>query len=173
MLTPSSSDESLKIFLPSLHGKVARFICDVVKPDGTPFEGDSRYILKRAISQAKEMGFELDVAIKSEFFLFDLDENGEPTNHTTEKGGYFDIGPTDGGENTRRDMVLYLADMGIEVESSYHSDEAAQHVLDLSHVDALSMATVLTTRRVVIISSAIESASTWLRSSTCWAASSE
>ena len=132
------------------HGKVARFICDVVKPDGTPFEGDSRYILKRAISQAKEMGFELDVAIKSEFFLFDLDENGEPTNHTTEKGGYFDIGPTDGGENTRRDMVLYLADMGIEVESSYHSDEAAQHVLDLSHVDALSMADDIMTTRLVV-----------------------
>ena len=132
------------------HGKVARFICDVVKPDGTPLEGDSRYILKRAINQAKEMGFELDVAIKSEFFLFDLDENGEPTNHTTEKGGYFDIGPTDGGENTRRDMVLYLADMGIEVESSYHSDEAAQHVLDLSHVDALSMADDIMTTRLVV-----------------------
>ena len=96
------------------------------------------------------MGFELDVAIKSEFFLFDLDENGEPTNHTTEKGGYFDIGPTDGGENTRRDMVLYLADMGIEVESSYHSDEAAQHVLDLSHVDALSMADDIMTTRLVV-----------------------
>ena len=132
------------------NGKVARFICDVVKPDGTPFDGDSRYILKKAISQAKEMGFELDVAVKNEFFLFDLGENGQPTNHTSEKGGYFDIGPTDGGENTRRDMVLYLADMGIEVESSYHSDEAAQHVLDLTHVDALHMADDIMTTRLVV-----------------------
>lgn len=132
------------------NGKVARFICDVVKPDGTPFDGDSRYILKKAISQAEEMGFKPDVAVKNEFFLFDLDENGQPTNHTSEKGGYFDIGPTDGGENTRRDMVLYLADMGIEVESSYHSDAAAQHVLELSHTDALQMADdILTTRLVV------------------------
>ena len=132
------------------NGKVARFICDVVKPDGTPFDGDSRYILKRAISQAKEMGYQPDVAVKNEFFLFDLGENGEPTNHTSEKGGYFDIGPIDGGENARRDMVLYLADMGIEVESSYHSDGAAQHVLDLKHVDALKMADDIMTTRLVV-----------------------
>lgn len=132
------------------NGKVARFICDVVKPDGTPFDGDSRYILKRALNQANEMGYDLDVAVKNEFYLFDLGENGEPTNHTSEKGGYFDIGPTDGGENTRRDMVLYLADMGIEVESSYHSDEAAQHVLDMTHVDALKMADDIMTTRLVV-----------------------
>ena len=132
------------------NGKVARFICDVVKPDGTPFDGDSRYILKRAVKQAKEMGFTLDTAVKNEFFLFDLGENGEPTDHTNEKGGYFDISPTDEGENTRRDMVLYLADMGIEVESSYHSAEAAQHVLELRHVDALSMADATMTTRLVV-----------------------
>lgn len=131
------------------HGKVARFICDVLKPDGTPFEGDSRYILKRAIAQAREMGYELDVAVKSEFFLFDLDENGEPTNQTSEKGGYFDVGPADEGENARRDMVLYLADMGIDVETSYHSDEAGQHALDLSYVDALAMADGVMTTRLV------------------------
>lgn len=131
------------------HGKVARFICDVLKPDGTPFDGDSRYILKRAIAQAREMGYELDVAVKSEFFLFDLDENGEPTNQTSEKGGYFDVGPADEGENTRRDMVLYLADMGIDVETSYHSDEAGQHALDLSYVDALTMADGVMTTRLV------------------------
>lgn len=60
------------------------------------------------------MGYTLDVGIKHEFFLFDLDENGEPTNQSSERGGYFDIGPSDGGENTRRDMVLYLADMGMK-----------------------------------------------------------
>ncbi len=132
------------------NGKVARFLCDVVKPDGTPFEGDSRYILRRTLKQAKDMGYTLDVAVKNEFFLFDLGENGEPTNHTSEKGGYFDIGPTDWGENTRRDIVLYLADMGIVSESSYHSDEAAQHALDLRYVDALAMADNVVTTRLVV-----------------------
>lgn len=131
------------------NGKVARFICDIVKPDGTPFAGDSRYILKKVLAEAKAMGFSLDVGIKNEFFLFDLDENGEPTNHTSEKGGYFDVGPADGGENTRRDMVLYLADMGIEVESSYHLDEPAQHALELSYKDALTMADNIMTTRLV------------------------
>lgn len=132
------------------NGKVARFLCDVVKPDGTPFDGDSRYILKKVIAEADKMGYELDVAIKNEFFLFDLGENGEPTNHSSEKGGYFDVGPADCGENARRDMVLYLDDMGISVENSYHSDESAQHVLDLSYVDALSMADNIMTTRLVV-----------------------
>jgi len=132
------------------NGKVARFICDIVKPDGTPFDGDSRYILRRAVKQAEELGFFPDVAVKNEFFLFDIGENGEPTNHTSEKGGYFDIGPADGGENARRDMVLYLADMGIEVESSYHSYEAAQHVLELKHIEALAMADATMTARLVV-----------------------
>ncbi len=132
------------------HGKVARFICDMVKPDGSPFDGDCRYILKRTISKAKEMGYDLDVAVKNEFFLFDLDENGEPTSQTNERGGYFDVGPADTGENARRDMVLYLEDMGINVESSYHSNEAAQHVLELGHIDALSMADAIMTTRLVV-----------------------
>ncbi|MDO4167156.1 MAG: glutamine synthetase family protein [Eubacteriales bacterium] len=131
------------------NGKVARFLCDVVKPDGTPFAGDSRYILKKVIAEAKEMGYVLDVGVKHEFFLFDLDENGEPTNHSSERGGYFDVGPIDSGENTRRDMVLYLEDMDIEVESSYHSDEAAQHVLEIAYQDALTMADSIMTTRLV------------------------
>lgn len=132
------------------NSKVARFICDVIKPDGTPFVGDSRYILKKVLKEAKEMGFSFDVAIKNEFFLFDLGENGEPTNHSGEKGGYFDVGPTDGGENARRDMVLYLSDMEIGVESSYHSHEGAQHVLDLGYEDALKMADSIMTTRLVV-----------------------
>lgn len=132
------------------NSKVARFICDVTGPDGTPFIGDSRYILKKVLKKAKDMGFSFDVAIKNEFFLFDLGENGEPTNHSGEKGGYFDVGPTDEGENSRRDMVLYLSDMGIGVESSYHSDEGAQHVLDLGYADALEMADSIMTTRLVV-----------------------
>ena len=131
------------------NGKVARFICNIEKPDGTPFDGDSRYILKKVIKEAKEMGYSLDVGIKHEFFLFDLDDNGQPTNHSSERGGYFDVGPTDEGENTRRDMVLYLADMGIEVESSYHLDEASQHALEIAYRDALTMADSIMTTRLV------------------------
>ena len=132
------------------NGKVARFLCDIVKPDGTPFDGDCRSILKKALEEAKSMGYEFDAAIKNEFFLFDMDENGEPTGHTSERGGYFDVGPADMGENARRDIVLYLENMGIEVESSYHSNEAAQHVIDLSHVDALEMADDIMTTRLVV-----------------------
>lgn len=132
------------------NGKVARFLCDVVKPDGTPFVGDSRYILKKVTRQAEEMGFSFDVAVRNEFFLFDIGENGEPVCHSGEKGGYFDVGPADCGENARRDMVLYLADMGTGVETSYHSDEAAQHVLELGYAGPLEMAdSVMTTRLVV------------------------
>ncbi len=132
------------------HGKVARFICDVVKPDGTPFIGDSRYILKKVVGKAKEMGYNFRVAVKNEFFLFDLDENGKPTNHSSERGGYFDVGPADGGENARRDMVMYLEDMDIATDSSYHADEGAQHVLELSYADALEMAdNIMTTRFAV------------------------
>ena len=111
------------------NGKVARFICDIVKPDGTPFKGSSRYILKKVIAEAEQMGYTLDVGIKHEFFLFDLDENGEPTNHSSEQGGYFDVGPADGGENARRDMVLTLEDMGFEIEASHHEVAPAQHEL--------------------------------------------
>jgi len=132
------------------NGKVARFICDVMKPDGTPFVGDCRYILKKVIKEAEDMGYGLDVAIKNEFFLFDLLENGEPASHSNEKGGYFDVGPADCGENTRRDIVLYLSDMDIGVEASYHSDEAAQHVLDLGYDSPLKMADSIMTTRLVV-----------------------
>lgn len=132
------------------NGKVARFLCNVVKPDGTPFDGDSRYVLKKVIAQAKESGYEFKVAIKNEFFLFDLGENGEPTNHSNERGGYFDVGPADCGENSRRDMVLFLSDMGISVETSYHSDEASQHVLELGYANPLKMADDIMTSRLVV-----------------------
>lgn len=132
------------------NGKVARFLCDVIEPDGTPFAGDSRYILKKAVKEAESMGFSFNTAIKNEFFLFDIGENGEPANYSSEKGGYFDVGPADCGENARRDMVLYLSDMDIDVETSYHSDEAAQHVLDLSYASPLVMADSIMTTRLVV-----------------------
>ena len=108
-------------------GKVARLICDVKRPGGEPFEGDPRYVLKRAVREAAELGYTFEVGPECEFFLFHTDENGLPTTITHEKAGYFDLGPLDLGENARRDMVLTLEDMGFIVESSHHEIAPAQH----------------------------------------------
>ena len=116
-------------------GRVARFICDVRHTDGTPFMGDSRYILKQVIEEAAKDGYTLNVGPESEFFLFDMSEDGQPTTNTSEKGGFFDIGPVDAGENARRDIVLSLSEMGFEMESSYHSNEVCQHHIDFKFDD--------------------------------------
>ncbi len=87
-------------------GKVARIICDIYCPDGQPFEGDPRYILKKTLAEGKAMGYQFDVGPECEFFLFHTDEEGRPTTTTHERAGYFDLGPVDLGENARRDMVL-------------------------------------------------------------------
>ncbi len=131
-------------------GKVARFMCDVAREDGTPYEADSRNILKEVIKKASEMGYSLDVGPECEFFLFDTDEDGTPTTSTKETGGYFDIGPMDSGENARREMVLFLEDMGFEVQSSYHSNERAQHVIDFASNDALQSADNIATFKMVV-----------------------
>ena len=83
-------------------GKVARLICDVYTPDGKPFEGDPRWILKKTIKEANEMGYRFDVGPECEFFLFHTDDNGLPTTLSHEKAGYFDLGPNDLGENNRK-----------------------------------------------------------------------
>ena len=111
-------------------GKVARIICDVYMADGTPFEGDPRYILKKQIEKAKQMGYIFNVGPECEFFLFHLDENGQPTTISHERAGYFDLGPNDLGENARRDMVLTLEDMDFEIEASHHEVAPAQHEID-------------------------------------------
>ena len=104
----------------SQQGGVARIICDVYRPDGTPFEGDPRYILKKVVKEAEEMGYTLNVGPECEFFLFHTDDDGQPTTISHEKASYFDLGPIDLGENARRDMVLTLEDMGFAIEASHH-----------------------------------------------------
>ena len=101
-------------------GKVARMICDVRRPDGSPFEGDPRYVLKRAVQEAEKMGYTFNVGPECEFFLFHTDENALPTTITYEQAGYFDMGPIDFGENARRDMIMTLEEMGFEIEASHH-----------------------------------------------------
>ena len=135
-------------------GKVARFICDVVKEDGTAFEGDPRNVLKKVIKEAALMGYTFQAGPQCEFFLFDMDESGEPTTTTSEKGGYFDVGPVDLGENARREMVLFLEDMGFEVETSYHSAEPGQHEIDFKYASALESADNITTFKMVVRTSA-------------------
>lgn len=131
-------------------GKVARLICDVYRPDRTPFEGDPRYVLKRAIREAEEMGYTFRVGAECEFFLFHLDDNGMPTTLTHEKAGYFDVGPVDFGENARRDMVLTLEDMGFVVEASHHDVAPAQHEISFRYDDALATADNIMTFKLAV-----------------------
>ena len=131
-------------------GRVARLICDIYRPNGTPFEGDPRYILKRAIQEAADMGYSFDVGPECEFFLFDMDENGAPTTHTREQAGYFDMGTVDFGENARRDMILTLEEMGFTVESSHHGKAPAQHEIDFRYGEALQVADNIMTFKLTV-----------------------
>ena len=92
-------------------GRVARLICDVYRPDGSCYEGDPRYILKKIVSEAEGMGYTFQVGPECEFFLYHLDDDGLPTNITHEQAGYFDMSPLDFGENARRDIVLSLEEI--------------------------------------------------------------
>ncbi len=131
-------------------GKVARMICDVYRPDGTPFEGDPRYVLKRAVNAAKEMGYTFNVGPECEFFLFHTDENAMPTTITYEQAGYFDLGPIDFGENARRDMIMTLEEMGFEIEASHHEVAPAQHEIDFKYDEALATADNIMTFKLAV-----------------------
>ena len=131
-------------------GRVARLICDVYKPDGTPFEGDPRYVLRKALKEAADMGFTFNVGPECEFFLFQTDEQGHPTTNTFDTAGYFDLGPVDIGENVRRDICLNLEDMGFEIEASHHEVAIAQHEIDFKYSDALSAADHIMTFKMVV-----------------------
>lgn len=131
-------------------GKVARFICDVYTPDGKPFEGDPRYILRKVIKQADEMGFQFNVGPECEFFLFHTDDEGHATTNTNDRGGYFDLGPTDLGENARRDMCLTLEKLGFEIEASHHEVAKAQHEIDFKYDEGLKTADNIMTFKLVV-----------------------
>jgi glutamine synthetase len=122
------------------YGKVARLICDVHNPDGTPFIGDPRYVLQRVIKKAADMGYSFNVGPECEFFLFQTDESGNPKTITDDQAGYFDLGPLDRGESTRREICLALESMGFEIEASHHEVAAGQHEIDFKYGEALTTA---------------------------------
>ena len=132
------------------HGKVARLICDVYNPDGTPFVGDPRGVLKRVLAKAAEMGYSFNVGPECEFFLFETDDDGKPTTKTGDEAGYFDLGPLDHGESTRREICMALEQMGFEIEASHHEVAAGQHEIDFRYADALTAADDIMTFKLAV-----------------------
>lgn len=132
-------------------GKVARFICDIYNPDGTPFEGCPRYNLKRNLKRMEKLGFTaFNIGTEPEFFLFKLDEKGDPSLELNDRGGYFDLAPTDLGENCRRDIVLELEELGFEIEASHHEVAPGQHEIDFKYSDAVKHADDIQTFKLVV-----------------------
>ncbi|MEG0441436.1 MAG: type I glutamate--ammonia ligase [Oscillospiraceae bacterium] len=133
------------------HGKVARLICDIYNTDGTPFVGDPRGVLRRQLKRAEKMGYtDFNVGPECEFFLFETDENGKPTTKTNDEAGYFDLGPQDPGEVTRREICLALEDMGFEIEASHHEGAPGQHEIDFKYTDALRAADNIMTFKLAV-----------------------
>ncbi|MEA2052747.1 MAG: glutamine synthetase family protein [Euryarchaeota archaeon] len=125
---------------------VARMFCDILQPDGTPYEGDPRYILKRNLEHLKEESYTFYVGPELEYFYFRGNKNPE----LLDEGGYFDLMTLDAGSDLRRDAVLTLEAMGIDVEASHHEVAPSQHEIDLRYKDALTMADQVMTYRIVI-----------------------
>ncbi len=122
------------------HGKVVRMFTSISYPDGTPFECDTRRLLRQAMADAKKAGYHFAFGAEQEFYLFQLDENGNPTGQTYDTAGYMDIAPEDRGENIRREICLTLEQMGIRPESSHHEEGPGQNEIDFRYSDALTAA---------------------------------
>ena len=138
----------------SQQGTVIRFYCDVVTSEGKPFPYDARQFLKKSLSECKSMGFTCHMGIRSEFYLFKADEDGNPTNTPWDNGGYFDISPLDKGENIRREICLCLEEMGLRPESSHHESGPGQNEIDFKQADALRSADHFITYKNVVTSTA-------------------
>ena len=132
------------------YGKVARLVCDVHNPDGTPFVGDPRGVLHRVIQRARDMGFDtFNIGPEMEFFMFETDERGNPTTHTNDEVSYFDLGPLDRGEPARREMCMVLEKMGFEIEAVHHEVAAGQHEIGFKYAEALDGADKVMTFKLV------------------------
>lgn len=131
-------------------GVEARLICDIYNHDGTPFEGDPRYVLKRNLEEAKKLGYEMNVGPECEFYLFLTDEKGNPTTITQDNAGYFDLAPIDLGESARKEMVSTLKQLGFEIEASHHEVGPGQHEIDFKYDNALITADNVMTFKMVV-----------------------
>ncbi|NLE90016.1 MAG: glutamine synthetase [Dehalococcoidales bacterium] len=131
---------------PREHQAVARIFCDIVRPEGTPFEGDPRYVLKRILKRAADMGYTFYVGPELEYFYFKDNKSTE----VLDAGGYFDMIPLDMATDLRRESVLSLEKMGIAVEYSHHEVAPSQHEIDVRYTDALTMADNVMTYRLVV-----------------------
>ena len=132
-------------------GRVARLICDVYDTDGAPFVGDPRGVLRRVIQKARDMGFDaFNIGPELEFFLFETDGEGRATTRTGDQAGYFDLGPLDQGESTRREICRMLEEMGFEIEASHHESAAGQHEIDFRYTHALDAADKIMTFKLAV-----------------------
>ncbi len=132
------------------HGRVVRMLCDITYPDGTPFECDTRNLLKKAVADAEAAGVSFSFGAEQEFYLFELDENEEKTDKPYDTAGYMDIAPEDKGENIRREICLTLEQMGISPESSHHEEGPGQNEIDFRYSDALAAADNAQTFQTVV-----------------------
>ncbi len=132
------------------HGRVARLICNIHNPDESPFEGCPRQALIRQCDEAKKLGYEMMAGPEAEFFLFMRKEDGTATTETHDSAGYFDLAPTDLGEECRREIVIALEALSFEIEAAHHEVAPGQHEIDFKYGDALQTADNLSTFRYVV-----------------------
>ena len=142
---PDPSTFQIIPWLAGSSGNVARIICDVADPDGTPFPGDPRVALKNVIAEAKKLSYEMNVGPEAEFFIFNRDPDGTPRVNPHDRAGYFDVGPMDKGEEVRRAIEDTIVEMGFHVEASHHEVAIGQHGLHMGR-DAVQRATALAVR---------------------------
>ena len=132
------------------HGRVVRMFCNITYPDGSIFECDTRAILKKAIQDAEQAGYQFFFGAEQEFYLFNLDENGKPTKTPYDDASYMDIAPEDKGENIRREVCLTLEQMGIQPESSHHEEGPGQNEIDFRYSEPLTAADNAMTFQTVV-----------------------
>jgi glutamine synthetase len=140
----------------SERGKVARIICDVTLPSGEPFTGDPRYVLRRQIERAAQMGFTFYAGTEPEFFLFERGADGRGTTRTGDLAGYFDLAPIDKGERLRREITNKLLEMNFEIEGAHHEAAPGQHEIDFRYQEAMESADALSTFKFVVKRMALE-----------------
>ena len=149
LLHPDSETLMLLPWRPE-HGKVVRMFSHITYNDGTPFECDTRSLLKKAVQDAKNAGYHFAFGAEQEFYLLQLDENGNPTNIPYDRAGYMDVAPEDRGENIRREICLTLEQMGIRPESSHHEEGPGQNEIDFRYSDAITAADNAMTFQTVV-----------------------